>query len=95
MKRVTYAHAAVSDISDIWDYTEDRWGYAQAVAYDARLEERILGVAAGDVASQSAEEVGKGLRRVLAGRHVVFFREDAEAVTVLRVLHQRMDVGAL
>jgi toxin ParE1/3/4 len=29
----------------------------------------------------------------LAGSHVVFFREDAEAVTVVRVLHQRMDVG--
>jgi len=27
------------------------------------------------------------------GSHVVFFREDAAAVTVVRVLHQRMDVG--
>jgi plasmid stabilization system protein ParE len=39
------------------------------------------------------DEVQAGLRRALAGSHVVFFREDAEAVTVVRVLHQRMDVG--
>lgn len=95
MKRISYTRAATEDIADIWDYTEDRWGYAQAVAYDAKLEERILGIAAGDVASLSAEDVGVGLRRVLAGRHVVFFREGAETVTVVRVLHQRMDVGGL
>jgi toxin ParE1/3/4 len=41
----------------------------------------------------AADEVQAGLRRALAGSHVVFFREDAEAVTVVRVLHQRMDVG--
>lgn len=40
-----------------------------------------------------AEEVGPGLRRALVGSHVVFFREDAAAVTVVRVLHQSMDVG--
>jgi toxin ParE1/3/4 len=34
-----------------------------------------------------------GLRRALVGSHVVFFREDAAAVTVVRVLHQSMDVG--
>lgn len=33
------------------------------------------------------------LRQALAGQHVVFFREDDAAVTVVRVLHQRMDVG--
>ena len=33
------------------------------------------------------------LRRALVGSHVVFFREDAAAVTVVRVLHQSMDVG--
>jgi plasmid stabilization system protein ParE len=33
------------------------------------------------------------LRRAVVGSHVVFFREDAAAVTVVRVLHQSMDVG--
>ncbi|WP_220124964.1 type II toxin-antitoxin system RelE/ParE family toxin [Roseovarius sp. TE539] len=41
----------------------------------------------------AAAEVAPGLRRALAGAHVVFFREDAAAVTVIRVLHQRMDVA--
>ncbi|MDX8346456.1 type II toxin-antitoxin system RelE/ParE family toxin [Cognatiyoonia sp. IB215446] len=95
MKRIKYARAAVEDIATIWDYTEDHWGYAQAVTYDAMLEERILGIATGEVASRSAYEVRPGLRRVLTGRHVVFFREDDTAVTVIRILHQRMDVQRL
>ncbi len=95
MKRLAYARAAINDIADIWDYREENWGYAQAVTYDAMLEERILGIAAGDVASRSAEEVGWGLRRALTGRHVVFFRENDETVTVVRVLHQSMDVQRL
>jgi plasmid stabilization system protein ParE len=57
------------------------------------LRGKVEEIANGRAASRSAEEVGPGLRRALAGSHVVFFREDAEAVTVVRVLHQRMDVG--
>jgi toxin ParE1/3/4 len=47
----------------------------------------------GQTASRRADEIAPGLRRALAGGHVVFFREDAAAVTVVRVLHQSMDVG--
>jgi toxin ParE1/3/4 len=93
VKRIDYAYSATTDIIDIWDYTEERWGYAQAVKYDALIEARIKEIANGKAASRRADEVGPGLRRALAGSHVVFFREDAEAVTVVRVLHQRMDVG--
>ena len=32
------------------------------------------------------------LRRAMVGNHVVFFREVAAAVTVVRVLHQSMDL---
>ncbi|MEM7723087.1 MAG: type II toxin-antitoxin system RelE/ParE family toxin [Pseudomonadota bacterium] len=93
MKRIEYAAKATADIAAIWDYTEDRWGYAQAVTYDAMIEARIKGIAEGLVVSRSGEDIAPGLRRALAGQHVVFFREDEAAVTVVRVLHQRMDVG--
>ena len=33
------------------------------------------------------------LRRAVVGNHVVFFREDVAAVTVVRVLQQSMDVA--
>jgi toxin ParE1/3/4 len=53
----------------------------------------MIGLTTGTTASRRAEEVGPGLRRALAGSHVVFFREDAAAVTVVRGVYRGMDVG--
>lgn len=93
MKRVIILPDAEADIIDIWRHTIERWGFDQAVKYDATIQGRIEGLATGSTASRRAEEVGTGLRRAVVGSHVVFFREDAAAVTVVRVLHQSMDVG--
>ena len=93
MKTVVYTPEALADIESIWDYTSDRWGLEQAWAYDRRLEQRILGIATGRIASQSADRIAPTLRRAIAERHVVFFREDNKQFAVVRVLHERMDVG--
>lgn len=93
MKQVVYRPEADEDLEGIWAYTLERWGFDQAIEYDKDLTQRIEGLANGRTTSRPAEEVGPGLRRASAGSHVVFFREDAETLTVVRVLHQRMDVG--
>jgi toxin ParE1/3/4 len=94
LKRVVLLRRARDEIEAIYDFTAGRWGIAKAVSYNRMIRERIEGLASGLTASRRAEEVGPGLRRALMGSHVVFFREDAAAVTVVRVLHQSMDVGA-
>lgn len=93
MKRLILRRAAVADISAIWDYTAKSWGLRQAIAYDDALRAAVDGLLSGQTRSQSANEVRTGLRRALVGRHVVFFHETATTVTVVRVLHQRMEPG--
>lgn len=93
MKDIVYRPEADADLENIWDYTLREWGLDQALKYDADLIGRIERLARGHTPSRPADDVAPGLRRALAGEHVVFFREDAERVTVVRVLHQRMDVG--
>ncbi len=93
MKELILLPAADADLIEIYDYTADTWGMAQADQYLGMLHDRISGVLTGATPSRPADEVRPGLRRSLAGRHVVFWREDAAAVTVVRVLHQRMDAG--
>ena len=93
MKEIVYRPEADADLESIWDYTLREWGLDQALKYDADLIGRIERLARGQSPSRSADDIAPGLRRVLAGEHVVFFREDDAAVTVVRVLHQRMDVG--
>lgn len=93
MKELILLPAADADLIEIYDYTADTWGMAQADQYLGLLHDRMRGLLTGTTASRPANEVKPGLRRTLAGRHVVFWREDAAAVTVVRVLHQRMDAG--
>jgi toxin ParE1/3/4 len=91
--RIAYLADAEADLDGIYDYSVREWGARQADRYLVMIRRRIEGLATGATASRRAEEVGPGLRRAVVGSHVVFFREDAAAVTVVRVLHQSMDVG--
>jgi len=36
------------------------------------------------------DELGKGVRRLLQGSHIIFYRLDADAVFILRILHKSM-----
>ena len=93
MKRIVFFPDATTDLDSIWDYTADKWGTDQANRYveDIRIVVEKLGT---DVStSHSAADVRKGYRKTFVGRHVIFFREGADIVEVVRVLHQQMDVG--
>ena len=39
---------------------------------------------------RASDYVRPGLRRMERGRHVVFYRQEAESILVSRILHQRM-----
>lgn len=93
MKDIIVSPEAEADLRGIWMYSFETWGEAQADTCLNELDARMVGLATGRTASRAAEEVAPGLRRALVGSHVVFFREDAAAVTVIRVMHQSMDVG--
>lgn len=92
LKTLVIAPAADRDLIEIYDYTADTWGLAQADLYLDAMYARIDGLLTGRTVSGGAFQIRPGLRQTLVGRHVVFFRDNAEVVTVVRVLHQRMDV---
>ena len=93
MKRLFLSAETRQDLADIWLYSFETWGEDQANRYSAALHALFGRIVAGSVVSRPAEGTRPGLRKVPVGRHVVFFRESAEAVEVVRVLHERMDVG--
>jgi len=45
VKRVIILPDAEADIVAIWLHTLDRWGFDQAVKYDATIQDRIEGLA--------------------------------------------------
>lgn len=85
--------AAQADLSDIWDYTAERWNAEQAERYLSAIWRRLTGLPDGSTASTSANEVAPGYRRSLAGSHVIYFRQVGSNIDVVRILHQGMDAS--
>lgn len=86
--------AAQADIADIWDYTLQHWGFEQAERYVLGIRNACRELADGTRTSRPVDDIRPGYRKAAAGSHVLFFRmTDTGLVDVVRILHQRMDVG--
>lgn len=85
---------AENDLEDIWLYTYQAWSRDQADRYHASIISAIEGLASGDRKSRDASDIRESYRRYSAGRHVIFFRDDDDAIIVVRILHQSMDLPA-
>ncbi|MGR3792957.1 type II toxin-antitoxin system RelE/ParE family toxin [Vannielia sp. SX4] len=79
-----------ADLLDIWAYSIDQWGEDRAAAYLADLEGRFEQLAR--LPFRDWGDVRTGLRSCRAGRHVVFWRFDADGIpAIAAVLHERMN----
>jgi toxin ParE1/3/4 len=84
--------AAEDDLKEIWTFSAQRWDVDQADRYVRDIHTTCERLATGDLPGLPIEDVRPGYRRRPAGSHVVYYRESAESLTVVRILHQRMDV---
>jgi toxin ParE1/3/4 len=88
--RYVLSPVAKRELAEIWLYTAERWGIDQAERY-VRDIERDLEAAANN--SPRARPIDQ-FWRIGSGHHVcVFDRRDDGTVYVIRILHERMDVG--
>jgi toxin ParE1/3/4 len=81
---------AEADLLDIATYTLRTWGQGQAIRYVDDLEACCRKLAANPEMGRACDHVRPGLRRMEHGRHVLFYRIEAEGIVVSRILHQRM-----
>jgi len=71
-------------------YGTRQWGAAQSDHMDG-LEALFALISRHPAIGTPRPELAPGLRSMPTGSHLVFYRADGEAVTILRVLHLRMD----
>ena len=95
MKPYLLSPKAEQDIEAIWDYTEANWGMSQAEVYLNSIRTALSGLCDKTFLSQSAEHIRQGYRRAIVGSHNIFFKDDKDAIIVIRILHQRMHTGRL
>jgi len=83
--------AAQRDLSEIWDFTGERWDIRQAETYIDEIRAAIERVTEDPRRGHSCDEIRPGYRRYSIGSHLVFYIETADSVDLIRILHQRMD----
>jgi len=90
VKRILLTPAAQADMEGIWDYSLEHWGASQADRYTDDIRDALVALASGQKQGRKAT-VRAGYQKFLLGAHMLYFREDADMITVVRILHSRMD----
>ncbi|MFT4549777.1 MAG: toxin ParE1/3/4 [Verrucomicrobiales bacterium] len=84
---------AISDLEEIWEYTVEAWGEEQAERYVRLINKSFRQIADNPSLGRSCDVIREGYRKRGVGRHVIFYRTIDGDVVVVRILHDRMDVG--
>jgi toxin ParE1/3/4 len=93
---IVYTPRAEKDLDTIRFYSIKHWGQRQTTAYMKDMLKRIKELAHFTHAPHpivlTIETVE--LRCIYAGQHAVYYNSGSTAITVVRILHQRMDAPA-
>ena len=90
-KQIRLTPAAQRDLSDIWDYSDEARGRAQADKYLREIKFALDRLAQDHDLGRERAEIRSEYKSYDVGRHVVFFTLSASTLDVIRILHQRMD----
>jgi toxin ParE1/3/4 len=91
MKRFRVARQAQEDLEDLWMRIA-RGSIRNADRFVAKLVGKFPTLAALPDLGSSYEELAPGLRGMVVGNYVVFYRRIAEGVEIVRVLHGARDL---
>ncbi|WP_452230911.1 type II toxin-antitoxin system RelE/ParE family toxin [Lacinutrix sp. MEBiC02404] len=84
---------AITDLNNIWIYTLHKWSKKQADRYYDVIIGEIEFVSENYLSGKSVEATRKNYRVTKIKSHLIFYRKiDNEAIEIVRILHQRMDV---
>ena len=91
--KIEFKPKAQDDLSQIWDYTCQQWGTVQAETYIRDIWHAIESLKSSYNPSQNIDFVRAGYCKIQSGSHVIFFKQTSDIITVIRILHQQMDIA--
>ena len=83
---------AEEDLSEIYNYTFDEWGIAQADKYQDDLYSGMQAILSNSQLGKIYPHSIKQYRILHVNRHLIFYRIDVNKCIVVRILHDRMNV---
>ena len=85
---------AKQDLRSIGRYTQITWGRAQRNTYLAKIDAAFQLLAMEPQLGKSCDDLLAGYRKYPVGKHLIFYRQSADRLEIIRILHQRMDIEA-
>ena len=79
------------DLETIVRHTLDNWGDEQVTRYIDGLEKRVQSLADAPSLGKLHDDLSIGLRGFVYQSHMIYYVEAEHGITVVRVLHQRMN----
>ena len=93
MAKYPLSNKAVSDLSQIWNYTYETWSENQADNYYSFLISTFESIALNPNLGKSYDVIALKLLGLLAKRHIIFYRKmDNGSIEIIRILHSSMDL---
>ena len=84
---------AKADLRSIGRYTQKTWGREQRNRYLTLLDGSFHDLANDPRTGRSCDDIKPGYRKLHVGRHLIFYRQAEDAVEIIRILHERMDIA--
>lgn len=92
MTSYVLAEDADADLQNIYLFTLDNWGEAQAEIYINSLFSSFETLASHPEMGRLRTELGKDIRSFVHKRHIIYYVNMTTGVGISRVLHSSMDV---
>ena len=85
---------ARQDMEAIWLYSFNRWSLRQADDYYAELVSSFAQLASGMKRGRNIGHGAPGHLALASGSHFIIYRQTPSMITIIRILHQRMNITA-
>jgi len=91
MANFMFTNEAVKDLEEIWSYTKQKWSIVQADRYYNLIIDEIEFISSNPLLGRSIEYIKEGYRSTRVKSHIIFYKQQEDAIIIVRILHQGMD----
>lgn len=93
MAKVILRQEAINDLTDILDYTIQKWSESQADKYYETVKQACKEIGKDPGIGMNYTEISNHLFGLKSGKHIIFYHQiSEEEIEVIRILHERMDL---
>ena len=93
MAKCRFTNDAVRDLTNIWNYTLEKWSERQADKYFNVLIAACEELAHNPNSGKEYTKIYPELKGRKTWKHIIFYRQlDEHTVEITRILHEKMDL---